>query len=204
MTNIPIHAQVVCTDGERGKSTHVILNPITHKVTHIAIEDKHLPDNPTRLVPAGKVADVTPEHIQLTCTREEVANMSTFIVTNFIQESAPGMAYLSGTVYTSPYVFNDTAYDAVQEENIPADELALHSGMHVEANDGELGKLDELVLDPKSGEVTHLLIREGYLWGKKDVAIPVASIDYSDGKSIYLNIDSATVKALPAVPVKRS
>ena len=203
MANIPIHALVVCTDGEVGKSTHVILNPVNHKVTHIAIEDKHLPDNQTRMVPIGKVAEVNQQHIQLNCTREEVANMSPFIFTNFIQESASGLAYQSGTMYNSRYVINDTAYDTVQAENIPADELALHSGMQVEANDGKLGKLDELVLDPKSGEVTHLLIREGYLWGKKDVAIPVSSIDYSDGKSIYLNIDSATVKALPAVPVKR-
>ena len=203
MANIPIHAKVVCTDGERGKSTHVILNPVNHKVTHIAIEDKHLPDNPTRLVPAGKVTEVNQQHIQLNCTKEEVANMSPFIVTNFIQESASGLAYQSGTAYNSRYVINDTAYDTVQVENIPADELALHSGMQVEANDGKLGKLDELVLDPKSGEITHLLMREGYLWGKKDVAIPASSVDYSDGKCIYLNIDSATVKALPAVPVKR-
>ena len=129
--------------------------------------------------------------------------MSPFIVTNFIQESAPGMAYQSGTAYTSPYVINDTAYDTVQEENIPAGELALHSGMQVEANDGKLGKLDELVLDPKSGEITHLLIREGYLWGKKDVAVPVSAIDFSDGDTVYLKLDKAAVKALPTVLVKQ-
>jgi sporulation protein YlmC with PRC-barrel domain len=91
----------------------------------------------------------------------------------------------------------------VQEENIPCGELELYRGMQVEANDGKLGKLDELVLDSKNDEVTHLLMGTRYLWSKKEVAIPVSSIYYSDGKRIYLNIDSTTVKALPAVPVKR-
>ena len=75
--------------------------------------------------------------------------------------------------------------------------------MHIEASDGKVGKLDELVLDPKSGEITHIQMREGHLWGKKDVAIPVADIDFSDDKTVYLKIDKNAVKALPAVKVKR-
>lgn len=130
--------------------------------------------------------------------------MPLFIVTNFIQESASGMAYESGTAYTSQYVLNDTAYDCVKEENITAGEMALHSGMSVEATDGKLGKLDELVLNRKSGEITHLLMREGHLWGKKDIAIPVSAVDFSDGKYVYLKLDKAAVKDLPAVPVKLS
>jgi sporulation protein YlmC with PRC-barrel domain len=73
----------------------------------------------------------------------------------------------------------------------------------IKSKDCKLAQLAKLVLNPKSGEITHLLIREGYLWGKKDVAKPASSVDYCDGKCIYLNIDSATVKALPVMPVKR-
>jgi len=73
----------------------------------------------------------------------------------------------------------------------------------VEATDGKLGKLDELVLDPKSGGITHLLMREGHLWGKKDIAIPLSAVDFSDGKSVYLKLDKSAVKGLPTVAVKR-
>lgn len=201
MTNIPINAQVACTDGACGKSTNVIVNPVNHKVTHFVIEDKSLPENPTRLVPVVKVAGNTQDQITLSCTKAELAKLPPFIVTNFIQESGSGTAYQSGAGYTFPYVINDTAYDTVQERNIPAEELAVYSGMQIEATDGKIGKLNELVLDPKSGEITHLLMREGHLWGNKEVSLPVSSIDFCDSRVIYLKLDKAAVKDLPAVPI---
>ena len=204
MANIPIKAQVECTDGPCGKCTNVIVNPVNRKVTHIVIEDKSLPKNPTRLVAAENVAGTTPQQIKLNCAKADVAKMPPFIVSDFIQESASGKAFASGEAYTSQYVIDDTAYDDIQERNIPQGELALHSGMHLEASDGKLGNLDALVLDPQSGEVTNLLMREGHLWGKKDVAIPVSAVDFIDGATVYLKLDKAAVKALPAVPVKRS
>jgi len=203
MPDIAINAKVECTDGTCGRSTYVILNPVNHRVTHFVVQDKHLPDNPTRLVPVDNVASATREQIKLSCTKADVAQMAPFVVSNFVRESAPGQAYASGQSYTSQYVIDDTAYDEVRELKIPAGELALHSGMRVEATDGKLGKLDELVLDPQSGEVTNLLLREGHLWGKKEVAIPVSAIDFVDADTVYLRLDEASVKALPALPVKR-
>ena len=124
MTNIPIHAKIECTDGDCGKSTNVIVNPVNHQVTHIVIEDKSLSDNPTRLVPVSKFSSTAQDQVTLSCTKEELAKMPVFIVSNFIQESAPGMAYQSGAAYTFPYVINDTAYASVKERNIPLGELA--------------------------------------------------------------------------------
>ena len=203
MTNISINAKVQCTDEACGKTTNVIVNPVSHKVTHLVVHDKSLPNNSTRLVPVNKVAAATPQQITLNCSKAEVAQLSPFIVSDFIQESAAGEAYLSGEAYHSQYVINDTAYDSVEERNIPEGELALHSGMHIQASDGKVGKLDMLVLAPDSGEVTHLLLREGHLWGKRDVAIPVSDIDFCDADTVYLKLDKAAVKALSAVPVKQ-
>lgn len=202
MTDIPMKAKVVCSDGPCGQSTNVILNPVNDKVTHFALRNKSLPDNPTRLVPAGMVASVTKQQITLTCSKGDVADMSPFIVSNFIAQSAPGYAYESGQAYHSQYVINDTAYDSVQEAAVPVGEVEVHSSMHVQATDGKVGKLDALVLDPDSGSITHILLREGHLWDKKDVAIPMSEIKYSDGETVHIKLDKAAVKALPAVPVK--
>ena len=117
---------------------------------------------------------------------------------------AVGMAYQSGAAYTFPYVINDTAYTSVKERNIPPGELALYTGMQIEATDGKVGKLDELVLDKDSGEITHLLMREGHLWGKKEVSVPASGIDFCDSQIIYLKLDKAAVKDLPPISVKRS
>jgi sporulation protein YlmC with PRC-barrel domain len=105
--------------------------------------------------------------------------------------------------FTHPMVAYDTWTDTVPEVHIPHDELAVYRGMAVKTGEGKVGEVDELVVDPDSGEITHLLMRKGHLWGKKDVAIPVTAIDVVDADEVYLNIDQQTVEALPAVPVVR-
>lgn len=202
MVNLLIDAKVECTDGPCGKSTHVIVSPVGYKVTHFAVQDKSLPDNSTRLVPAGNVASVAEQEIRLICTKADVARMPPFLVSKFIQESGPGMAYASGQAYTSQYVVDDTAYDEVQERNIPEGLWAVYSGMHVEASDGHVGRVDGLVVDPNRGEVTYLLMWEGHLWGKREVTIPVSAAYFCDADTVYLKLDTAAVEALPVGPVK--
>jgi len=203
MNNIPLNATVQCSDKPCGKSTNVVVNPVAKKVTHVVVQDKKLPNNPTRLVPISKVASTTPTEITLSCTWDEVSHMPPFMVTHFVQESGSGMAYASGEAYTSQYAIDDTAYDSVTDAEVPVGELSVYSGMEVEATDGKVGKLDALVLDPDSGEITHIQMREGHMWGKKDVTIPFADIDFTDGDTVYLNLDKKAVKSLPAVKVKR-
>lgn len=202
MTDIPIDAKVECTDGALGKTTNIIINPVTRKVTHIAIKDKHLPGSETRLVPFSKVSDVTHERITLSCGKDEVVGMPPFIQGHLIQESMTGKAY-SSDAYTSQYVFNNTGYDLVQTENLPPGELAICSGMQIAATDGKVGKLDELVLDAESGDITHLLMRKGHLWGKREVAVPASAVDYVESETIHLNVDKAAVEAMPTVSVRR-
>lgn len=203
MTDIPINAKVECADGPLGKSTNVIINPVTKKVTHIVVEDKGLPDNATRIVPFSRVATATPARISLNCSKADVAGMPAFIEAHVIQESVSGQAYSSGNAYVSQYVYNNTAYDVLPEENVPAGELAICSGMHVAASDGKVGKLDQLVLDPESGDITHLLMRKGHLWGKKEIAVPASAVDYVDTDTVHLKVDKGAIKEMPSVPVRR-
>lgn len=204
MKNIPLKANVQCHDAPCGKSTNVIFDRDTHQVTHVVVEDKKLPNNPTRMVPVEKIESATHKQITLNCVREEVERMDPFIVTQMIQETGSGMAYAEGGDYTSQYVANNTGYDAVQVEEIPQGEMALTPGAKVQTSDSHtVGKLDELLLDPQSGVITHVQMREGHLWGKRDVSIPVADVDFTDGDTIYLKIDKKAVEALPTVAVKR-
>jgi hypothetical protein len=66
-----------------------------------------------------------------------------------------------------------------------------------------VGKVDEFLVEGKSGRITHLVLVEGHLWGKKDIAVPVNQIDrYEDG-DVYLKIDKAQVESLPEFDVKK-
>jgi uncharacterized protein YrrD len=75
--------------------------------------------------------------------------------------------------------------------------------MHVDATDGRAGTVDELVVDSEGEVITHMLLRKGHLWGKKDVAVPITAIDDIYKDTVILNIDKKAIKELPTVSVKR-
>jgi sporulation protein YlmC with PRC-barrel domain len=82
-------------------------------------------------------------------------------------------------------------------------EVVIRRGTLVEARDGQVGKVDEFLVDPKNDVITHLILREGHLWGKKDVTIPVSEIDKITDEVVYLKLDKDTIATLPSVPLKR-
>ena len=71
-----------------------------------------------------------------------------------------------------------------------------HRGDHVHAADGDIGRLRAFRLDPRSGRVTHVLLGEGHLWGRKEVAIPFEKIAGFD-QGIRLSLTRRQVQALP-------
>jgi sporulation protein YlmC with PRC-barrel domain len=206
MTDIPIKAKVECTDGPCGKSTHIIADPASDKVTHIVIKDKKLPDSPDRLVPVEKIADTTGGVIRLNCAREELADLPPFTTVHYVQKQIPDYAdaYVTGDPSLASIPTPENSWvDTATDEHIPTGELALARGMAVQSKESKkVGHVDGLVVDPDSGKITHLLMQKGHLWGKKDVALPVVAIDFVDADTVYLKLDKAAVKALPTVPVK--
>ena len=86
MINIPIGAHVRCTDESCGKTTHVIINPVTRKVTHLVVKDNHLLKGKQRLVPIERVKKTTHDKIWLDCSRDELRQMEAFIGTRYIQQ----------------------------------------------------------------------------------------------------------------------
>ncbi len=66
-----------------------------------------------------------------------------------------------------------------------------------------MGQVDEFLVDEETEHITHLILGEGYLWDKKEVAIPVSAIKHFGQERIYLDIDKRTIASLPEVPVDR-
>ena len=80
----------------------------------------------------------------------------------------------------------------------PPGEEKERRGDHVHATDGDIGQVQALRIDPRTHQVTHVLLKEGHLWGHKEVAIPFDKIArFDDG--IRLNITKQQVKDLPPV-----
>jgi sporulation protein YlmC with PRC-barrel domain len=110
--------------------------------------------------------------------------------------------------YSVPYeVWPYARYEAMpmpfEHERIPTGEVAIRRGTPVKATDGDVGKVDEFLVDPKNNDISHLILREGHLWEKKDVTIPVSNIDRITEEAVYLNLDKKAIESLPTVPVRR-
>ena len=87
---------------------------------------------------------------------------------------------------------------ATTEDRVPEGEVEVRRGEHVHATDGEIGRIHGFVIDPTDHQLTHVLLDEGHLWGKKTVAIPISAVtDVSDG--VRLSITKDEVGDLPPV-----
>jgi sporulation protein YlmC with PRC-barrel domain len=201
--DISVNAEVQCVDGLAGHSTGVILHPISRRVTHIVVSERGFPHT-ERLVPVDLVIDSTPHQIRLRCTEEELLAMEPFIETEFMAATEPYAVYSMEEYRLWPYALPDPEMGMVVEhEQIPPGELAVHRGASVEATDGHVGQVDEFLLDPTDMHITHLVLREGHLWGQKDVTIPVSEIDQIKEDVVYLKLDRHSVGKLPGIPVRR-
>jgi sporulation protein YlmC with PRC-barrel domain len=202
--DISIGAKVRCADGPCGRSTYVVINPLTQSVTHLVVREEQDPLHTERLVPIDMVVESTPDQVALRCTREQLAKEDPFTETEFIRSDVPEYVTDRWTMvwpYVTPRETKATYLH--KSKQVPPGELAMRRGARVEATDGHAGRVDEFLADPGTGHITHLILREGHLWGHKDVSIPISEVDHIGEGVVHLKLDKAGIETLPAIPVQR-
>ena len=211
-----IGADVSCSDGACGKVTRVIVDPIAESVTHLVVEPEHR-RGLGRLVPLSLV-DATDGQIQLRRTKAEFDKLDPAEETHFIPGSSGYAGYGPGEVGYWPYFGagmgtgvggldrgltgfgGGTVEETITSDTVPPGEADVRRGDQVRATDGGIGHVKGLVIDRGSRHVTHVLLQEGHLWGRKEVAIPISAVtSTSDG--IRLNISKQEVQDLPPVDI---
>jgi sporulation protein YlmC with PRC-barrel domain len=205
MTDIPVRADVECADGPCGNSVGIIVNPVSQKVTYLVVQDQSFLDPEPRLVPIDQVIESSSDLVRLGCTKKELNAMEPFVERQFLTdvEQDPGYYYAT-SVYMEPYATPMAPLYAYEEiEQVPAGQLALRRGTRVDATDGHVGTVSELVVAPDAERITHLVLTEGHLWGKKEVTVPLSAVDRVEDDTVYLKLDREAVEQLPAVPLKR-
>ena len=86
---------------------------------------------------------------------------------------------------------------------IPAGDVEIRRGECVHATDGDIGRVQGLVVDPSDHHVTHVLLEEGHLWGKKEVSIPIESVTEVSDDGVRLALSRDEVRDLPSLGVSR-
>lgn len=206
MIDLPTNAEVYCADGIAGRSTYIIGNPVNRQVTHLVVQSV-LPPFQKYLVPIDQVAETTDNRIKLKCTRAALNKMEAFEYEEYIPTELPG--YL---LWPDPHdVPAITGYSAepvatfipLKRQNVPPGELALRRGARVEAIDGYVGQVDELLMNSNNMQVTHLVLLERHIFHKREIAIPVSQIDHIAEDIIYLKLYRRSIAELPTTPIQR-
>jgi hypothetical protein len=204
---IPLNAQVECTDGVYGRSEYVPIDPVTDQMTHLVVKrDAH--PHVEYLVSVDFVTETIADTIRLICSKAELEQMTPFIKMEFVEEKALDYAGYRGGIagmgsyYYMPYVTSEIRVP-VGHQQIPPGELAVHRGARVEATDGYVGHVDEFVVNPENGHITYLVMREGHLWGKKDVIVPLSALGETRQDAVVLNLNKRQIELLPTFPVHR-
>jgi len=206
---IPLNAQVECTDGVCGRSVYVLINPVIEQVTHLVVREAS--SLTEYIVPVDVVSETIADTIQLSCSKAELEKMDPFIKTEFIEEKVPETyysygsgVYETGSYFYGPYVTPEmTVKVPVDYRQIPQGELAVRRGTSVGATDGYVGHVDEFVVNPENGHITHLVMREGHLWGQKDVIIPLSAMGDTREDTVFLKFDKHQIESLPTFPLHR-
>ena len=201
MVTLVLGGEAVCSDGYRGQLRAVVIDPAAGAVTHLVVE----PDGRSglaRLVPLD-LLDAAPGPVRLRCTEAEFQGLEAAEETlaEFtlgyqvpVQLLPPGWRGTGGPTTEGAAIPRIPERETV--DVIPPGEVEEHGGGHVHATDGDIGQLRGLHIDPATSRVTHVLVREGHLLARKDVAVPFSSVaGFDDG--IRLTITRQQVRDLP-------
>jgi sporulation protein YlmC with PRC-barrel domain len=205
-TTFTIGADARCTDGPIGKVIRVVVNPVAEVVTHLVVEPTHR-EGLGRLVPLDLVeVDAASGDVTLRCSVDEFEKLAHAETTQFLPGSEVYAGYPASQVLALPYyglgLGNITP--PIVTDTLPAGEVGIRRGQEVHATDGGIGRVQGLVVDRATLHVTHILLQEGHLWGKKDVVIPISAVkEIEDGllDGIVLTLTKQEVEDLPAVDV---
>ncbi len=163
-------------------------------VTHLVV-DRHYQD---RLVPLGLV-DAAGGGIRLRCTIAEFENLEPADKTVLPQGSFEDPRWGRDVLGLSRPGLPPPPPSPTRP--FPFGEVAVRGGEHVHAADGDIGQVRGLVIDPGSNQVTHVLLREGDVFGRKEVALPIGAVTGVGEDGIRLNITKQPVQGLPPVDI---
>jgi len=220
-TEFTIGSEVSCSDGACGELRRVVVDPVARVLTHLVVEEKHRQGN-GHLVPIDLVSSSGTD-IQLRCTLAEFEALEDAEETHFLAGARGQWGYAQDQMLSQPYYGLGMmgmggmgmgsmgmgmggmgmggmggGLQPITSDRVPVGEVEVRRGEHVHATDGPIGKVQGLVVDPSDHNVTHVLLDEGHLWGKKQVAIPIGAVTGVEG-GVQLNLTKDEVRDLPAI-----
>ncbi len=203
-----IGAEVTGQDGALGTLYRVVINPVTTTITHLVVEPRHRL-GAGHLVPVDLVVSATATEITLSAGSAAFTALDQAEDIHFVPGGIAGpWNYQQSQMLTLPYyplggamgmgMGMNTGPQPVITDRVPAGDVEVRRGDPVHASDGDIGRVQGLVVNPQDHSVSHVLLDEGHLWGKKRVAIPISAVTRVDD-GVQVSLTKRAIEDLPPV-----
>jgi hypothetical protein len=194
--DIPVKAEVECVDGSCGRSSSVVIDRVTQRVTHLVVEAQVYP-RIERVVDVKLIRESTPKVIKLSCNRAEFDALPEFKQVDFESGPETWENYVPGEYLFSPGAPGAVGEVPIEHENVPIGGVALRAGSRVSATDGEVGHVVDLITDPLDNHLTHIVIEHRGFIRSHRITVPADQISSITPDGIVsLKLDRHAVELL--------
>lgn len=197
-----IGAQVHCKDGDCGKLLKVVVDPHTRRVTDLIVEKGFLLTT-DRVLPVDLVERTSKGDVYLAISGDALADYPEYREVE-LKQPAPGVeagAYGEGNVrcWQTGYsmVCKEPVIPMVRKQisvGVDADLAVVERGTPVRNAQGTIGRVDHLLVDAASGEITHLVVRKGLI--PYYPIVPVSEVRAVSEEAVTVGLTEEEIDAL--------
>jgi uncharacterized membrane protein len=212
MRELPVDARAICTDGEVGWVTDVVVDPAKRAVTHIVVRENEASAREF-LVPLDQVTESSRAAVKLSCARADISRFAEFTTTHYVPASSPEAqpvvaewemqawsSYYGYEPIYAPVVAPDTQVP-VDEHHVPEGELAFERGTPVQSNDEQLvGEVVSFITSSGDGTITHFGVQIDISGSPREVILPLSTVVSARDGIVHLTLNRKQLEQLPAVP----
>lgn len=199
MIKFPLNpnARVQFIDRLAAALVSIVVDTAEQRVVSFVVQDK---SNQRRLVPLESVVDADDELVRMRISSDTFFALPEFDESQYVIGGDPENDFFKAVegVQTPVYYIPDLG----GEKAVPPEkDLALIRGAFVNAKDGHVGTVEEIVIDPVSGKASQIVVHTAGR-KKEELVLPIAVIGEVKGDTVYLKLSMQQVETLPGVPVE--
>jgi osmotically-inducible protein OsmY/sporulation protein YlmC with PRC-barrel domain len=199
-----IGAQVYCGEEACGELLKVVVDPHKERVTDLIVQ-RGLLFKTDRVLPVSAVERTTGQDIYLSVSSDEVKDYPEYREVDF-KKPAPGWGQTRQykaehtRCWTSPWgpACQEPVVPMVRQrvhENVPSTSEVIERGTPVLNVMGEIGKVDHVLVDRESGEITHLVVRKGLI--PEHPIVPASAIERVSEEGVAIDVTKEALEELP-------
>lgn len=203
--NYRIGADVICEDAACGQVAKLVVDPYTHRVTDLIVEEGFLFKNDT-VVPVDHVESVTKDRIKLAVKKSELDHFTEYNEKHYVappkgwtrarygpeymlhRVTLGGMIHPVTTATPTPMIVHRV------HEGISPTKAVIERGIDVLGIDGKIGTVDHVIVDRESAAIKLLVVDRGLL--RDHVVIPAERVTDVNDKRIRVGLSDAQIEDL--------